>query len=218
MFRLMLALFALLWSSVMDASGDPPDDPAADDPPKPEGGGRYTDADVDRLKGEARKEARGAAERKFLETLGVDSLDDAKSALEAFREKQKAEQTEAERLQAELEEERKARQKAEETASARQEAHNQVLISSAVKEALLNAGARTDRIAAATRHADFTQASVDENGNVSGADKAAEAAKSEVPEFFADYAENKGGVPPSPKAKQRTGSKFSYNPNYSRPA
>lgn len=59
-------------------AGDPPANPT------PTGGGeerKFTQADLDRIAGETRKQGRDTAQRELMETLGVKNLDELKQAL-----------------------------------------------------------------------------------------------------------------------------------------
>jgi hypothetical protein len=66
----------------------------------------YTQADIDRMISERLKRDRNAQESKLLEALGVDSIDSLKSALDAKREQDQAQMTEAEKAKAEAEQAR----------------------------------------------------------------------------------------------------------------
>lgn len=59
----------------------------------------FTQDDVDRIVGERAKRAAEATTNKFLEALGVESLEAAKTALTDYRERKQAEMTEAEKAE-----------------------------------------------------------------------------------------------------------------------
>jgi chromosome segregation ATPase len=74
--------------------------------PNAEQRGRYTDKDVDKLKGQARREARDRTQRELLEQFGVESFDDLNAIVTAHKEFEESVATEADK-------ERKAREKAQ---------------------------------------------------------------------------------------------------------
>lgn len=63
----------------------------------------FTQADVDRIVGDRAKRASESAINKFLESLGLSSVDEVKATIEAERKRKEADMSEAEKLQAELE-------------------------------------------------------------------------------------------------------------------
>lgn len=65
---------------------------------------KYTDKDVDKLKGAARKEGKQTAINELLGELQVESVDDVKELVEAFRTVEEESKTEAEKLQSQLQE------------------------------------------------------------------------------------------------------------------
>lgn len=69
----------------------------------PENSGGFTQADVDRIIADRLKRDREAQQAKLLESLGVTSLDDAKTALDAKRKADEAALSETQKLQAQIE-------------------------------------------------------------------------------------------------------------------
>lgn len=147
---------------------------------------KYTDKDVDKLKGQARKEARERAEREILERYGFDSFDALGNVVEEHRTVQEATATETDR-------ERQAREKAEknyqdsqtdlETAYAR---IAQMTEDSALRDAFSASGAKPGQINTLLRLADRDALDVDDDGNLTGVQEQVEALRGSIPELFVD--------------------------------
>jgi hypothetical protein len=178
MFRLMLALFGWMFTMLLDTEGgggddDPPkEDPPKDDPPEY----KYTDKDLDKYKGTARKEGRQAAERELAEQLGV-SIDEAKQII-------KNHQAEQEKQKTDLDREKEARRKAEETATAKEKAANERIKKTELKLALRNADINPERLDMALRLADLDKLTIADDGNVEGLDEVVSAVSEASPEWF----------------------------------
>jgi hypothetical protein len=166
------------------------------DDPKPEPTvkveAKYTDKDVDKLKGQARKEARERAEREILERYGFESFDDLENVVETHRSQEEANATETEK-------ERKAREKVERDLSERQSELDsayariaQMTEDSALRDALAEAGAKPNQVATLLRLADRDALDVDDDGNLTGVAEQIEALQGTVPELF--NSERPGGV------------------------
>lgn len=193
MLRVMFALLALLWGALLDTEGDPPpDDPPADppaDPPEKEK--KWTDRDVDGFKGTAREEGRTTERNAWCSALGVKDMAEAKQIVEAYREHQRQNQSEEERRAEEIRQANEAREQAERERDQEREQRQRILIEREVEAELLSedVGVRPERLRSAMRHVDLSKVSVGDDGKVTGAKEAAQAAKDEAPEFFKDSGE-----------------------------
>jgi hypothetical protein len=76
----------------------------------------FTQADLDTYAGKARTEARAAAQKKFLEDLGIESVDSLKSILEDVKKRKESELSESQKLQQQIEAANKKVQEAEQRA------------------------------------------------------------------------------------------------------
>ena len=76
---------------------NPPPDPAPSPDPKPEDK-KFTQADMDRVAGSTRTEARKTALTDFLKELGFDKPDDLKTLVKSAKEQDEAKKTEAQKL------------------------------------------------------------------------------------------------------------------------
>ncbi len=177
---------------VVEVSTRPDDSPESPKEPAVKVEAKYTDKDVDKLKGQARKEARERAEREILERYGFESFDDLGSVVEEHRTVQEATATETDR-------ERQAREKAERDLQARQQELDsayariaQMTEDSALRDALAEAGAKPNQIATLLRLADRDALDVDDEGNLTGVSEQVEALRGSIPELFAS--DRPGGV------------------------
>lgn len=172
---------------------------------------KYSDRDVDRLKGQARKEARERAQREFeearserLRRWGVESEDDLDAIVEAHNTAKAELETEADR-------EREAKQRAEtrlaEAESARDEAYELVATlkeDAALREAFLAADAQPKKLKALLRLADRDNLDVDDAGNLTGVAEEVQRVKAEeAAEFF---------QPDEPERPKRIGAGSSPGP------
>lgn len=87
----------------------------------------FTQADLDRIIADRLKRDRESQQAKWLESLGVTSLDDAKTALEAKRKSDEAAMSELEKYQVQLD---KANKRAEEAERLRIDLENRILADS----------------------------------------------------------------------------------------
>lgn len=175
-----------------------PTDPNPQDPPsdpKPEK--TFTQAELnaliaDRLDRQAKKYA------------DYDELKTKLTALEqAEEERKKAQMSEQDRLQAERDEALRKVSDVEASVSAKVTAANQRLISAEFRTLAREANVPADRIAAALKLADLSEANVDDEGNVSGVKEAVEALVSANPYLVAQAQPNPIGNPaPSGEGKR----------------
>lgn len=105
----------------------------------------FTQADIDRIITDRLKRDREAQQAKLLESLGVTSLEDAKTALETKRKADEAAMSELEKAQAEIE---KARKQAQEAMQAKTALEQQILAdkrkNAFLKAATENGGGQVD--------------------------------------------------------------------------
>ncbi len=138
--------------------------------------GRFTQDDLDRIAGEARKDGRGTAERELLKALGVPDIESAKAALASAKAAEDEKKTELQRVQ----DEATALRAEAEAAKAEARASR---IASALDLGLRKAGINPDRAAAALRLIDPSTLTLD-GTEVGGVDDAVKALKAESPEWF----------------------------------
>lgn len=120
----------------------------------------FTQDDVNRLMGDRANRAGSAKEKEILETLGVDSLDDAKTLLEAQRKR-------AEDEKSDLEKEKEAREAAEKREKEATVAANKKLIRA---EFIMEASrANVEHPNDAYSLADKSEVKIDDAGKVTGA-------------------------------------------------
>jgi hypothetical protein len=173
------------------------------DTPDPTPDVRYTDKDVDKLKGSARKEGRNSGrterEQEILEATGAESLD---SVLEAYNAWKVLEEESA----GETEKERKAREKVEkerdEVKTELESAYAfiaEMKQEAALQKAFNDAGINPERLSAALRLVDMDALEVDDDGKVTGAEDAVKSIQKSVPELFG-Y-DKPAGSRPSPRPR-----------------
>jgi hypothetical protein len=151
---------------------------------------KFTQADLDRIAGEARANGRSTAETDLLKTLGVTDLDAAKALLAEAKAAEDAKLSEVERLTKERDE---AKQEADRTL----QTATQLLALTKLEGALRDSGINPERIPAAMKLVDTTGLKVD-GLEVAGIPEAIEAVKASTPEWF-------GKVTPRPSSPDATG-------------
>jgi hypothetical protein len=139
----------------------------------------FTQKDLDKYAGTARKEGRKATERELAEKLGV-SIEEAQQIVRDYRDQQEKQKTELDR-------EKEARQKAEKAAAERERKANERIIASELRLALAQAGINPERMKLALKFADTSEVKVDDEGNVEGIEAVAEAVKDASPEWFGEH-------------------------------
>lgn len=169
-------------------AAEPSPAPAAEAPGKPDY--KYTDADLDKFKGSARKDGRQAAINDLLsKAQGASSIDDLVAAWEEKRTVEEAVKTEAERLQEELNKAQARAQEAEALANTR-------LMDAELRTQLMAAGVPADRVVAAMRLVERGEIAVD-NGTVSGVEEAVSGTLERMPWLLPAEA-------PEPEPERRT--------------
>lgn len=150
----------------------------------------FTQNDVGKSSGQARDEGRSAAENALLKRLGVTDADEAERLVSEYRTIQQATETETEAEKRAREAAERERDAAKTSAEKAEERYKSLLKSSALESALSSKGVRGERLKAAIRNADPSKLSVEgdeEKGyEVKGEDDAAEAVKSDFPEWFGE--------------------------------
>lgn len=160
-------------------------------------GKKFTQADLDRLIGEARQKAADSTRKKVLAELEIDDPDSDKELLKAAKAKREADKTEVERAAGEATKEKERREKVEQEFAdfkAGVEAERRLTtLNTAVKDALAKANAKADKVLKLLRadHADSLDAVLKEDGTVDEKKLTAlvDAARKQYPEDF-----GKGGV------------------------
>lgn len=135
------------WSGGMRMEDDPDDDGSGgggggnDDPPDPNAtvtieGRTWKIGDLQRLAAEEKRQGKRSGQREVLEALGVKDQDEAKALIEAARQRQKDQETEAERKAREAQEARDAadREKREAAQERRQTQLERVLVRRGVND------------------------------------------------------------------------------------
>lgn len=163
------------------SGGTPP--PGSTEPPK--GEGKFTQEDLDRIAGKSREDGRAAYEKELLKSLGVDSVDAAKEALEAHRAAEDANKTDLERVTAE-------RDRAVQEAEATKAEATRIIAVTRMEGALRDAGINPERLPAALKLVDLGALTV-EGTEVSGVSEAVESVKESSPEWFGT--KGSGGAP-----------------------
>jgi hypothetical protein len=154
----------------------PPDNTPPDNAPK------YTDTDLDKYKGSARKEGRQAAINELLgKAEGAQSVDDLIAAYQERKALEEASQTEAQRIQAELDKVQAERDQMRTLAEQR-------LVDSELREQLIAAGvpAGSVQLKDAMNVLDRSGIELGENGAVSGAEEVVTAALEQRPWLTGD--------------------------------
>lgn len=108
---------------------------------------KYTDSDLDKYKGTARKEGRSAAVNELLSELGADSLDALKEGYSGWTEAQEEARTDLERAE-------QARQTAETQAKEYQQSMSELQKEYALRDALRTAEINPERLDLALKVAD----------------------------------------------------------------
>lgn len=145
---------------------------------------KYTDRDLDKHKGNARKEARSA----LLKDLGFEKPDDLKAFVEEYRSVQEATKTEADIISEERDKVRNELDKAYAYIAQMKE-------ESALRDALTKAGIKAERIPLALKVVDSDALDVDDDGNITGVDDAVSTLKEQSPEWFGGTSVGRGSSP-----------------------
>ena len=184
----------------MEDQGQPtpetePKDAPDEEPKEPEA--KYTDKDVDRLKGSARREGKQTAINELLGELEVESVEDIKALVEAYKTIEEETQTEADRAKKDAETFKAERDKLKEERDEALKLADQRLIQSELKASLIGEGARKDRLAKLLKEADLSEVEVGEDG-VKNLEPVIKALKEDIPEWFGED-DKPSGSRPSPK-------------------
>lgn len=151
---------------------------------------QFTQADLDRIAGQTRKEAKSAERAALLKELGVEDLDQAKQALKAAEEARKAQMTQEERLKTEKAE---LERRATEAEAARQKAEQERQAALVEAEIVARASGRFANPKAVIRLIDLAKVKVGEGGVIEGVDEALNALAEKEPWTLAQ----KGATVPS---------------------
>lgn len=160
----------------------------------------FTQKDLDKHAGTARGEGRDSGLSEFLKEFeGVDSPAALKAAYQEYRTIQEATETETER-------EKKAREKAETERDQEREGKEAALkladeraIKADLKVALIDAGARKDKLSKLLREADLSSVEI-ENDEVKGVESVLEKLKADEADWFGTETTR---VPRTPDGKER---------------
>jgi hypothetical protein len=183
--------------------------PNSESTPEP----RYTDKDVDKLKGSARKEGRNSGrterEQEILEATGAGSVDDVLEAYNAWKviEEESAGEAEKERnTRTKVEKERDTLKEELDSAYAFIAEMKQ---ESALRAGLSEAGVRPERLKVALRIADQDSLEVNDDGEVTGIQEVVKAVQKEAPELFGTHQP----LPETPTG-QGSSKESPYKPRY----
>lgn len=130
---------------------------------------KYTDKDVDKFKGDARREGREAAERQVAETLGV-SIEEAKTIIAERRQSDEQSKSDLEKANARAAAAEQRAEQAETLAETR-------LVDAEMRTAMLEAGVPPERVKSALRLAGRDAVKVGKEGAVEGIKESVEALK-----------------------------------------
>ncbi len=153
---------------------------------------KFTQADLDRLIGEARQKASDSARKKAFAEAGIDDIAIDAELLKTARAKREADKTEVERLAGLTAKEKERADKAEADLKTFQEQvetdMRRARLTNAVKDALTKANAKPDKVLALlqVQHADALAAVLKDDGMVDDAQvtKLVEVARTAYPEDF----------------------------------
>lgn len=148
---------------------------------------KYTDADLDKYKGTARKEGRSAAMNELLSELGAESLDSLKEGYSGWTEAQ-------ELAKSDLEKEKQAREAAEKTATDRDRSLDSLRKEYALRDKFRDEGLNPERLDLALRVADTDSLEI-EGGKLKpdSLQSAVDSLKQSSPEWFGSTGANSGG-------------------------
>lgn len=137
-----LLLFAALFKLLLFSSGSGDESGEKGTPAPDQSGEGFTQADLDRIAGDARKQGRQSALKEFLAELGFEKPDDLKTLIADTRKRQEAELSEAEKARREAEAEIKKRQALEAEYNQLKAERQQERLDRAVESALQKASAK----------------------------------------------------------------------------
>ncbi len=175
----------------------PENEPTPNEQQQPEA--KYTDRDLDKHKGNARKEGRNSGrterEQEILSELGFESLDEVKSVAEAHRLIESESQTEADKAREEADKSIKKLSKERDTVAQERDQAKQELESAyayiaemkqtqAMTAAFSEGGVIPQYLSQALRLVEADNLEVDDDGNVTGVEKEVERVKTELPLIF----------------------------------
>lgn len=179
---------------------------------------RWTDADVDKLKGNARTEARERRDRELLDRFQVSTLEDLDAKIQRLNEEDDAKKSEADKANEQVSTLETKLETAQTELEEAYETIEKVVTDSQLRTELrkLNVNPeREDRVLEKEVNRDAVD--VDEDGNVKGVEDEAKRIAAELPEWFGTT--NRQGPPETPEDKGgRVKGKSAYRPNYSRPS
>lgn len=176
---------------------DPAPAPPPDPPAPPAEDKKFTQADVDRVAGETRKQAKQAAVNDLLKELGFEKADDLKTLVKTAKDQAEAQKTEAQKAieaKAALEKERDEAKAALTARNAEIEVEKRAALrDSAITKALTSANAKAEKVLKLLKvdQPDALAATLKEDGTVDEAKVKAliETARKAYPEDF-----GRGGV------------------------
>ena len=172
-----------------------------------ENGQTFTQADLERILGERLKRAEESNNKKFLEALGIDSLDTAKKLIAAQQQREESEKTELQKLQEKLAAAESATQEAQAQALAAQQERMKDKRDSAIMAAFRESrSSKPDAVLILMEksHSSLIEAVADKDGKIDeGAMKTlVETARKTHPELFGGSGPgsptNRNGQPPQP--------------------
>lgn len=213
MFRLFLAILAYVWGVFLasDNNGDDGND-NGNDKSKPEA--KWTDPDVNKMKGDARKEGRATGEKNILEALGFESVEEAKQRFATFKEWEEDEKTELDKAADCIDKTTKRAEKAEARVLELENEVKKTRTNEAISNAL-DAADFNGKRSHALRAVDRSQVKEED-----GSFDASEAVKALSEDGFPGFEEPPPDLndPPVLNRQRRKGNddgKSAYQPNYS---
>lgn len=161
---------------------------------------KYSDKDLDKYKGSARKEGRQAATNELLQELGVESLDDLKTGYQTYAQQREAEKSEADKL-------RESYTTVEGERDQLQETLADIQIERALERRLLTEGVPAEGMDRVMRLVETGQVALDDDGNpeTETLDTAISGVKETYPELFGGSTEQPRQRLSGPDANRETG-------------
>jgi hypothetical protein len=195
-FRLVLAMFALFTSLVLDTDppeGDPPPEPPPEDPPVGDPQQPYfvaqTKDEFEARYGPTRNEGRQVREKEILEKHGFNSQEEMDAWIETYKTVERETESAVEKAEREAQEAKDANERLARERDQERDRRHEVLKRAALERALVGKGVRADRIEDATdfalrRQEIAEKLSLDDSEKVAGHEEAADAVKERYAEWF----------------------------------
>lgn len=191
-----------------------PETSPAPQPASPERIAGYSQKDLDKAAGSARKDEREKALSNFAQELGFPDPDSIKALVQQQKEAEDAKKSEVEKLAGDRDKVAADRDKIKAELEHAYEHIATMTQEAALRTALAGAEINPQRVEAAIRLVDLDDLDVDRDGRVTGLEVAVEAVKEQVPEWFQPQRITPRVAPDAtrqPIAGDLEGSKLAFN-------